>query len=259
MSRRREYVSAQSSAAFARWEAVIIGAITLLIDLFPVADAESRLWIGLAGALFLAGGIWLIRSPSLSTRPFATAPLGVGYLVGGPLTMWLLSPWPQRELPSRLATLVYTVLALITIGGWHVLRATWRLSTDLKDALEVPPTPSELTQERFEDLVNEIRGANMETDPAHIRFTSSTNMQARTWDGRLRDVDAVLTWTVDARSWGRDGSLVVSKDEFRILAKRSWFSRSSRRAKVFIGRHRFDGWISREAAERYERWKAPFR
>jgi hypothetical protein len=86
-----------------------------------------------------------------------------------------------------------------------------------------------LTQERFEDLVNEIRGANMENAPAHIRFTSSTNMQARTWDGRLRDVDAVLTWTVDARSWGRDGSLVVSKDEFRILAKRSWFSRSSRK------------------------------
>lgn len=143
--------------------------------------------------------------------------------------------------------------ALLFSGGIWMLRSP-------KLALrpfEVDLTRARLARDGLGDLVNEIRNATMKNDRAHIQFDSSNNMQSRLWDVRLREADAVLTWEARGKSWGwRDGSFVVPKDEFRILTKPSWFGPSSRRATIFIGRRRFNGGISVESAERFERWKA---
>jgi len=267
VSRRREYAAAQGTIGTAAALAVMIGSIMLLslvVEQLPAADVALRSSIGLAGAFLIAVGAWVIRSSSSPPPRFAAPVLGAGLLAGGPVLLGLLDAWllPLPRGNEFLELLLFGVPIVMMVAGGKVLRATWRLSTDLKDALDAPPTSAELAAESAEDrmsaLVEDVRGATMKTDPAHIRFTSSNNLQQRVWEGRLRDEDAVLTWTGTsvARMFRRSGSLILSKDEFRIVSRRAWLRRSSSRAKVFIGDQRFDGWIPNEALERYGRWKA---
>lgn len=191
-------------------------------------------------ALMVASG-WVIFSPVSS----AALSLGLGLLLVG-----VASFARVFEIEDRPAVGAWAIAAgSVVLVNTRSLRA-------LTAALAAP-TPDELEQQAFEDLIEEIRPLTMATDPNRIEFETGGFLSGKAhWTGRLRDSDAVLETTISSEDGESRQAVNIRKDELQIELRGTTALGKPLKAGFRIGDLQLKGTISGEAHKRYKAWKA---